>query len=170
MSDGYLKIYRSELLEKIKPRVQTPPVDEDLLGAVDNLAEETQSLVDTLIPALFESIPRTDAAEGETCPKTPISLKNITWRNTPKTPRQPTENSEPNLQLISDFYDLIELVYKLYDISCEEEFTQRCDQLTDVLGLLKDYESYDLVLDNLQSKLQDIRKLKEKLNNVTNKN
>lgn len=86
--------------------------------------------------------------------KSSIRLKNV------------RSSSSSDLAVISDFYSVIELISKFYNISDNEEFVRNRNQLMEILSLLKNYKSFDDILNQYIKKYKDLCDLKRRFGDV----
>lgn len=75
-----------------------------------------------------------------------------------------TSKNSPSwdLAVISNFYSVIELISSFYSISDDEEFSRNRDQLMETLSLLKNYKSFDDVLNQYIKKYKDLCDFKKR--------
>lgn len=86
--------------------------------------------------------------------KSSIGLKNI------------RSSTSSELAVVSDFYSVIELISKFYNISDHEEFVRNRNQLMETLSLLKNYKSFDDILNQYTKKYKDLCDLKKRFGDV----
>ncbi|KAK7604036.1 hypothetical protein V9T40_004309 [Parthenolecanium corni] len=86
--------------------------------------------------------------------KSSIGLKNL--------------HSSPSwdLAVVSDFFSVLELISKFYNISDHEEFLRNRNQLMETLNLLKNYKSFDDILNQYIKKYKDLCDLKRRFDDI----
>ncbi|XKL63405.1 hypothetical protein PGB90_005769 [Kerria lacca] len=181
--------YKNEVLQKLTEEQKSIQLlDEDVCNKVKIFNDEVPGLIDyMLLSANSSKNAKTEDNNQKNLDSITENKSNTTFNKTDTSPdadnvihismlssnisnvavsKLPEMKFDPNV--ITNFYGIIELIIKFYNVMSEEKFQQHSNQLVDILTTLKNYKSFNDDLSNLQNKYTKLNSVKKEFYNLIN--
>lgn len=189
LSEMRMQKYKNEVLQKLTEEQKSIQLlDEDVCNKVKIFNDEVPGLIDyMLLSANSSKNAKTEDNNQKNLDSITENKSNTTFNKTDTSPdadnvihismlssnisnvavsKLPEMKFDPNV--ITNFYGIIELIIKFYNVMSEEKFQQHSNQLVDILTTLKNYKSFNDDLSNLQNKYTKLNSVKKEFYNLIN--